>query len=344
MIINTDCSALPPEQSQASMIAVAIARPGPPDVLTPEHRPRPVIGPGEVLIRVAAAGVNRPDVLQRMGRYPPPKGASDLPGLEVAGEVVDCGADVDWPQIGDRVCALVNGGGYAQYAIAPAPQCLPVPRGLSMIEAAALPETCFTVWANVMDRCALRPDETFLVHGGASGIGTMAIQMCAALGSKVFATAGSAEKCDTCVRLGAVHAVNYREADFVEAIRAHNGGEGVDVILDMVGGDYTARNLSLLRPKGRISQIYFLRGSKVTIDLADIMVKQLVMTGSTLRPRSTAEKGAIARSLQGKVWPLIERGAIRPLIHVTFPLAQAAEAHRLMETDAHTGKIVLTAE
>ncbi len=324
------------------MIAVAIARPGPPDVLTPEHRARPVAGPGEVLIRVAAAGVNRPDVLQRMGKYPPPKGASDLPGLEVAGEVVACGAGVDWPQIGERVCALVNGGGYAEYVVAPAPQCLPVPRGLSMVEAAALPETCFTIWANVMDRCALRPDETFLVHGGASGIGTMAIQMCAALGSKVFATAGSTEKCATCVRLGAVHAVNYREADFVEEIRERNGGEGVDVILDMVGGDYTARNLKLLRPKGRISQIYFLRGSKVEIDLADIMVKQLVLTGSTLRPRSTAEKEAIALSLRDKVWPLIERGAIRPPIHATFPLAAAAEAHRLMETDAHTGKIVLS--
>ncbi|CAH1650141.1 NAD(P)H-quinone oxidoreductase [Chelatococcus asaccharovorans] len=329
---------LPPD-----MLAVAIARPGPPEVLAPVTRRRPSPGAGEVLIRVHAAGVNRPDVLQRMGHYPPPPDASDLPGLEVAGEVVACGPGVEWPLAGEKVCALVNGGGYATYALAPAPQCLPIPSGLSMVEAAALPETFLTVWANVFARCGLKPGEIFLVHGGASGIGTTAIQVCAALGARVFATAGSAEKCDACVRLGAEHAVNYRQADFVEEIRQKTGGAGVDVILDMVGGDYTARNLRLLRQKGRIAQIYFLRGSEVTIDLADIMTKQLVLTGGTLRPRTTAEKGALALALRGRVWPLIESGAVRPVIHAALPLAEAAAAHRLMEADAHIGKIVLRA-
>ena len=329
--------------SPAPMTAVAIDRPGPADVLVPVKRPRPRPGEGEVLIRVAAAGVNRPDVLQRMGKYPPPPGASDLPGLEVAGEIVAVAAGVSWPAVGDRVCALVNGGGYAEYAVAPAPQCLPVPDGLSMVEAAALPETFFTVWANVFDRCGLKPGESFLVHGGASGIGTAAIQICAALGARVFATAGSADKCAACERLGAELAVNYREADFVEVIRQRTDGAGIDVILDMVGGDYTARNLRLLREKGRIAQIYFLRGSEVTIDLGEIMRKQLTLTGGTLRPRTVAEKGAIATSLREKVWPFLESGTIRPVVHAELPLSAAAEAHRLMETDAHIGKIVLRA-
>ncbi|CAH1693339.1 Putative PIG3 family NAD(P)H quinone oxidoreductase [Hyphomicrobiales bacterium] len=337
-------SALSPSGlSHDEMMAVKIARPGPPEVLTPVSCRRPHPGEGEVLIRVHAAGVNRPDVLQRMGRYPAPPGASELPGLEVAGEVVSCGPGVEWPPPGERVSALVNGGGYAEFALAPAPQCLPIPRGLSMAEAAALPETFFTVWANVFDRCALKPGETFLVHGGASGIGTTAIQLCAALGAEVFATAGTSAKCDACVRLGAKYAVNYREADFVEEIRSRTNRAGVDVILDMVGGDYTARNLKLLRQRGRIAQIYFLRGSEATIDLADIMTKQLVLTGGTLRPRTTAEKGALAQALKARVWPLIETGAVRPVIHTVLPLAKAAEAHRLMEADAHIGKIVLSA-
>lgn len=329
--------------SSPDMIAIAIDRPGAPDVLVPVKRPRPRPRAGEVLIRVAAAGVNRPDVLQRMGVYPPPPGASDLPGLEVAGEVVAAAPDVEWPAVRDRVCALVNGGGYAEYVVAPAPQCLPVPEGLSMNEAAALPETFFTVWANVFDRCGLKPGESFLVHGGASGIGTAAIQICSALGARVFATAGGAEKCAVCERLGAELAVNYREADFVEEIRRHTEGVGVDVILDMVGGDYTSRNLCLLRDKGRIAQIYFLRGGEVTINLGDIMRKQLVLTGGTLRPRTVAEKGAIASALREQVWPLIESGKVRPVLHAELPLVDAANAHRLMESDAHIGKIVLTA-
>ncbi len=325
------------------MVAVEISRPGPPEVLTVVARRRPSPSEGEVLIRVHAAGVNRPDVLQRMGSYPPPPGSSDLPGLEVAGEVIACGPSVEWPLPGEPVCALVNGGGYAEYALAPARQCLPIPKGLSMGEAAALPETSFTVWANVFERCALKPGEIFLVHGGASGIGTTAIQICSAMGARVFATAGTAAKCDACVRLGAEHAVNYRQADFVEEIRLRTADAGVDVILDMVGGDYTARNLRLLREKGRIAQIYFLRGSEVTINLAEIMIKQLVLTGGTLRPRTTAEKGSLAQALRDQVWPLIESGKIRPVIHAELPLANAAEAHRLMEADAHIGKIVLRA-
>jgi NADPH:quinone reductase len=323
------------------MLAVEISRPGPPEVLKSSARPRPHPSDGEVLIRVHAAGVNRPDVLQRMGSYPPPPGSSDLPGLEVAGEVVACGLGVEWPLPGEPVCALVNGGGYAEYALAPAQQCLPVPKGLSMAEAAALPETFFTVWANVFERCALAPGEIFLVHGGASGIGTTAIQICSAMGARVFATAGTDAKCDACVRLGAEHSVNYRQADFVEEIRLRTAGAGVDVILDMVGGDYTARNLQLLREKGRIAQIYFLRGREVTINLAEIMTKQLVLTGGTLRPRTAAEKGALAQALRKRVWPLIDSGRVRPVIHAELPLADAAEAHRLMEADAHTGKIVL---
>lgn len=325
------------------MTVIAISQPGGPDVLVPEQRAVPVPAPDEILVKVEAAGVNRPDVLQRMGVYPPPPGASDLPGLEVAGKVVAVAPGVSWPVIGDRVCALVNGGGYAEYAVAPAPQCLPVPQGLSMSEAASLPETFFTVWANVFDRCRLQPGEIFLVHGGASGIGTTAIQVCRALGARVFATAGSAEKCEACERLGAERAINYREADFVDEIRRYTDGAGVDVILDMVGGDYAARNLRLLREKGRIAQIYFLRGGEVTIDLGDIMRKQLVLTGGTLRPRTVAEKGAIAAALRARVWPLLESGVVKPVVHAELPLADAASAHRMMESDRHIGKIVLLA-
>ncbi|MEZ5668601.1 MAG: NAD(P)H-quinone oxidoreductase [Alphaproteobacteria bacterium] len=324
------------------MEAIAIAQPGGPEVLQPTRVPLPRPGAGEALIRVAAAGVNRPDVLQRKGGYPPPPGASELPGLEVAGTVVALGAgDCGGLAVGDAVCALVAGGGYADYCAAPAPQCLPVPAGLDMVAAAAVPETFFTVWTNVFQRGRLQPGETLLVHGGSSGIGTTAIQLGVALGATVVATAGSAEKCAACERLGA-RAVNYRAADFVEAVRALTGGDGVDVILDMVGGDYTARNIDLLRQDGRLVQIAFLQGSKVTIDLNPIMRRRLTLTGSTLRPRSVAEKGAIAAELHGKVWPLLAAGTVRPVIEATFPLAQAAEAHKLMESGAHIGKIVLT--
>lgn len=328
-----------PDHDTLDMLAVEISQAGPPEVLKPVRRPRPRPGAGEVLIRVEAAGVNRPDVLQRKGLYPPPEGASDLPGLEVAGEIVAVAPEVEWPRVGDVVCSLVNGGGYAEYVTAPAIQCLPVPAGLSLVEAAALPETCFTVWANVFQQCALQPKEVFLVHGGASGIGTTAIQICAAKGARVFATASTDEKCATCVSLGAEHAVNYNKADFVEEILSR--ASGADVILDMVGGDYTARNLKLLRRRGRISQIYFLRGSQVQIDLADILSKQLVVTGGTLRVRSREEKGALAAALKENVWPIIEHGDFKPLIHAVFPLMQAADAHGLMESDGHIGKIVL---
>lgn len=331
-----------PHTLPTTMTAVAIDRPGAPEVLLAVTRPVPRPAAGEVLIQVAAAGVNRPDVLQRQGHYPPPPGASDLPGLEVAGEVVAVGEGVAWPAPGDKVCALVNGGGYAQYAVAPAGQCLPVPLGLNMAEAAALPETFFTVWANVFDRCGLKPGEIFLVHGGGSGIGTTAIQMCRALGARVFATAGSAEKCVACEQLGAEHAVNYREADFVDEIFKLTDGKGVDVVLDMVGGDYTNKNLRLMREKGRLSQIYFLRGSEVSIDLGHIMRKQLVLTGGTLRPRSGKEKSEIAAALRDKIWPLLVSRRVKPVIHAQFKLGDAARAHDLMEKDTHIGKIVLT--
>jgi len=316
---------------------------GPPEVLKIATRPRPVAGAGEVLIRVGAAGVNRPDVLQRQGGYPPPPGASDIPGLEIAGEIVQLGAGAgDW-KIGDSVCALVTGGGYAEYALAPAPQCLPVPRGLSPVEAAGLPETFFTVWTNVFERGRLQPGETLLVHGGSSGIGTTAIQMASRLGARVFATAGNAEKCAACERLGAAQAINYRESDFVEAIKALTGGKGVDVILDMVGADYIERNIRCLATEGRLVQIGFQKGAKAEVNFMPLMLKRLTYTGSTLRIQSVESKGRIARALRERVWPLIESGAIRPVIHATFPLERAAEAHRLMESNAHIGKIILTA-
>jgi len=325
-----------------TMTAIEITRFGGPEVLVPGTRPTPRPQPGEVLIRVAAAGVNRPDMLQRAGGYAPPPGASDIPGLEVAGTVAALGEGVTGWQVGDPVCALVAGGGYAEFCAAPAPQCLPVPKGLDRIQAAGLPETFFTVWSNVFDRGRLKPGESFLVHGGSSGIGTTAIQLAHAFGARVFTTAGSPEKCEVCRRLGAELAVNYRTEDFVEAIGAATEGRGVDVILDMVGGDYVKRNLKILAVEGRLVQIAFLKGSTVELNLAHLMVKRQTLTGSTLRPRPVADKGAIAAALREKVWPLIEGGRIKPLVHATFPLAQAAEAHRLMESSAHIGKIVLT--
>ena len=325
------------------MTAIEIETPGGPEVLVPGERPVPAPGMGEVLIRVAAAGVNRPDVLQRQGGYPPPPGASDIPGLEVAGQVVALGPEAGGLQPGDEVTALVTGGGYAAYCAAPVPQCLPVPKGLSPIEAAAIPETFFTVWTNVFDRGRLQAGESLLVHGGSSGIGTTAIQLAAALGSRVFATAGSAEKCRACEALGAERAINYREADFVEVVKAATG-RGADVILDMVGGDYIQRNLKALAPEGRLCYIAFLGGSKAEVDLLPLMLKRLSITGSTLRARDVAFKGAIARNLRETVWPLIEAGRVKPVIHRTFPLTEAAEAHRLMESSAHIGKIVLTTD
>ncbi len=325
----------------ATMTVIEIAKPGGPEMLVPSQRPVPSPGPGEVLIQVAAAGVIRPDILQRKGGYAPPAGASDIPGLEVAGTVVAAHADVAWPRPGENVCALLAGGGYAAYALAPAPQCLPVPAGLSLVEAAALPECVMTVWTNVFERARLAKGETILIHGGASGIGTTAIQMARALGARVLASAGTPEKCAACVRLGALRAINYRSEDFVAVVREVTGGQGVDVILDMVGGDYTPRNIESLNMEGRLVVIAFLRGARTEIDLNTIMRRRLTLTGSTLRARSVAEKGAIAAAVTARVWPLIEARAMRPVIFATYKLTEAAEAHRLMESDLHTGKIVL---
>jgi putative PIG3 family NAD(P)H quinone oxidoreductase len=326
----------------SEMRAVEIKQPGGPEVLVPARRPVPQPAKGEVLIRVAAAGVNRPDILQRQGAYAPPPGTTDLPGLEVAGEIVAVGPESRRWKVGDTVTALVAGGGYAEYCTAPAPQCLPIPGGLSMIEAAALPETYFTVWTNVFERGHLQAGETFLVHGGSSGIGTTAIQLASRSGSRVFTTAGSAEKCSKCRELGASVAIDYKTEDFVKVIERETGGKGVDLILDMVGGDYINRNLQCLAVDGRLVQIAFLKGTKAEINLASVMVKRQTITGSTLRPRSVAQKGAIAQALEEKVWPLVAAGEVRPQIHATFSLEQAADAHRLMETSAHVGKIMLT--
>jgi NADPH:quinone reductase len=326
----------------ATMRAVEIRGFGGPEVLTIAERPVPAVGTGEVLIAVAAAGVNRPDVFQRKGGYAPPPGTSDLPGLEVAGVIAGCGSGVTRWQPGDEVCALLAGGGYAAYVVAPEGQCLPRPEALSLVEAAALPETCFTVWTNVFERGQLRTGESLLVHGGSSGIGTTAIQMAAARGATVYATAGSAEKCAACVALGATHAVRYKDEDFVAVIRELTGGRGVDVILDMVGGEYVPRNLSLLAEDGRLVQIATLQGSKATIDASLVMRRRLTFTGSTLRPRPVAEKARIARALEQAIWPLLATGAMRPRIDRTLPLEQAAAAHALMESSAHIGKIVLT--
>jgi NADPH:quinone reductase len=326
----------------AEMRAIEIKQPGGPEVLVPTRRPVPQPAKGEVLIRVAAAGVNRPDVQQRQGAYDPPPGTTDLPGLEVAGEVVVIGPDTPRWKVGDKVTALVAGGGYAEYCPAPAPQCLPIPGNLTMVEAAALPETFFTVWTNVFERGRLQAGETFLVHGGSSGIGTTAIQLVSRSGSRVFTTAGSAEKCSKCRELGASVAINYKIEDFVKVIEQETGGKGVDLILDMVGGDYINRNLQCLAIEGRLVHIAFLKGAKAEVNFARMMVKRQTITGATLRPRSVAQKGAIAQALEEKVWPLVAAGEVRPQIHATFPLDQAAEAHRLMESSAHLGKIVLT--
>jgi putative PIG3 family NAD(P)H quinone oxidoreductase len=324
-----------------TMTAIEITSPGGPDVLRPARRPVPRPRTGEVLIRVAAAGVNYPDLLQRQGRYPPPPGASDVPGLEVAGEVVDVGQGATGTCAGERVCALVSGGGYAEYCVAPAPQCLPVPRGMDDAAAAAIPETFFTVWVNVFDRGGLKSGETLLVHGGAGGIGTTAIQLGRAFGARVFATAGSPEKCSACERLGADRAIDHRRDDFVAVVRELTGGRGVDVILDILGGEDTPRNIECLAPGGRLLQIAFLKGPKVEIDLTPILRRRLTLTGSTLRPCPVEEKGAIAWALRGSVWPMLEHGTVKPVVHKTFPLAQAAEAHRIMESRRHVGKIVL---
>jgi NADPH:quinone reductase len=332
-----------------TMKAVEISRPGGPAVLRLVERPVPRPAGREVLIRVVAAGVNRPDIAQREGRYPPPPGASDLPGLDVSGEVVAFGSVTEsdaaaGPRIGDKVCALVAGGGYAEYAVAPVAQCLPVPHPVTTSDAAGIPETFFTVWANVMDRGRLKAGETFLVHGGASGIGTTAIQVARAFGARVFATAGSAAKCAACEHLGAERSIDYRTEDFVEALRQLTGGRGVDLILDMVGGDYVARNLDVLATDGRLVQIAFLHGSRVELNLVTVMRQRLTLTGSTLRPRSVEEKGAIARALLEHVWPLFANGRIRPVIDRTFPLDRAADAHRYLESGQHIGKVLLTIE
>jgi NADPH2:quinone reductase len=324
------------------MQAISITQSGAPDVLQLATLPLPEPKPGEVLIKVAAAGVNRPDVLQRMGRYPVPPGASPLLGLEVAGTVAALGDTGSGWKIGDAVCALTPGGGYAEYCVAPASNCLPLPHGLTATQAASLPETFFTVWSNVFDRGQLRPGETFLVQGGASGIGVSAIQMVHALGHRVFATAGSDDKCRTCESLGAERCVNYKTADFVEVVKSLTDGRGVDVILDMVGGDYVPRELELLADDGRLVFIAFLRGPKSNFDINRVMRHRLTITGSTLRPRSAEFKAAIAQSLRQKIWPLIERERIRAVVHATFPLAEAARAHALMESGQHIGKIVLT--
>jgi NADPH2:quinone reductase len=323
------------------MRAIEITAPGGPEVLRVTQRPLPVPAFNEVLIEVAAAGVNRPDVLQRKGGYPPPPGASDIPGLEVAGTIVVTGAGVNERRSGDRVCALVTGGGYAEYVAAPAPQCLPIPRGLTFVEAAGLPETFFTVWVNVFERAGLKDSETLLIHGGSSGIGVTAIQMARAFGHRVLVTAGSPDKCAACEKLGASRAINYRTEDFVAVVKEVTGGKGVDVILDMVGGDYVPRELACLADDGRLSLIAFLGGTKAMIDMTDILRRRLTITGSTLRARSVEVKGAIAQVLKQKVWPLIEAGKIRPVIYRTFRLEEASAAHALMESSAHVGKIIL---
>ena len=323
------------------MRCIEISKPGGPEVLVPAERPIPSPKANEILVKVAAAGVNRPDVLQRLGKYPIPPDASDLPGLEIAGEVAACGADVKLWKPGDQICALVHGGGYAEYCVTPEVQALPIPRGLSALEAASLPETFFTVWSNVYDRARLAPGESLLVQGGSSGIGVTAIQMAAAMGNRVFATAGSDEKCAACVRLGAEKAINYRTQDFGAEVKAATGGKGVNVILDMVGGDYVPRELKCLADDGRLVFIATLGGSKTELDISELQRRRLVITGSTLRPRPVAFKGEIARRLKEKIWPLIEAGKIKPVIYKTFPLAQAGEAHKLMESSQHIGKIVL---
>ena len=323
------------------MRCIEIKAPGGPEQLVATARPVPQPKAGEVLIAVAAAGVNRPDIIQRLGHYAPPPGVTDIPGLEVAGTVVAAGPGVTTPFIGEKVCALLSGGGYAEYATAPAGSCLPIPRGFTAAQAAALPETFFTVWHNVFERGALKSGEVFLVHGGSSGIGTTAIQLAKAFGAFVVATAGSDEKCDACRKLGADLAINYRSADFVEVLGAQAPGKGADVILDMVGGSYTARNIRSLKADGRLVHIAFLEGSKAEVDFLPVMLKRLTVTGSTLRIRDNGFKAALAASLKQQVWPLLDRGTVKPVIDLTLPLAQAAEGHRHMESSRHIGKIML---
>ncbi|MBK6286172.1 MAG: NAD(P)H-quinone oxidoreductase [Gammaproteobacteria bacterium] len=323
------------------MRQISISEFGGPEVLRVVRGELPQIAAGEVLVRVAAAGVNRPDVVQRLGFYAPPPGVSEVPGLEVAGEIVAIGPAVQRWRVGDEICALVAGGGYAEYVVVPAGQCLPLPRGLSMTEAAALPETAFTVWSNVIERGALARGETLLVHGGSSGIGTMAIQIARARGARVIVTAGSAGKCRACEQLGAELAVNYREQDFVAAVRGFGDGHGADVILDMVGAGYMQRNITAAAVGGRIVQIAFLQGSRIELELMPLMLKRLVLTGSTLRARSVAFKSALASAVEQNVWPLVESARLRPVVHRVFPLAEAAAAHALMESSMHIGKIVL---
>src|ERR1700692_1712046 len=324
------------------MTVIEIAAPGGPEQLKPNKRPVPQPGDQEVLVRVPAAGVNRPDVMQRQGRYPPPPGASDLPGLEVAGEIAALGPNVSGLSVGDKVTALLAGGGYAEYAIAAAPLCLAVPSGISMVEASAIPETFFTVWTNLFDRGRCKAGDTVLIHGGTSGIGTTAIQLAAAWGARAFATAGSDDKARACERLGAARGINYRTEDFVEVIRAATGGAGVDVTLDMVAGSYVARNLEIAALEGRVVMISLLGGSRAEVNIALILTKRLTLTGSTLRSRTVAQKAQVAEAVRKNIWPLLAAGRVRPVIYATFALAEAAAAHRLMEVSNHIGKIVLT--
>ncbi|WP_144640102.1 NAD(P)H-quinone oxidoreductase [Bordetella genomosp. 13] len=324
------------------MRAIEISKPGGPEVLVPVDRPMPEPGPGEVLIKVAAAGINRPDVFQRKGNYAPPPGVSDLPGLEVAGEIVAGDAAAAGLALGDQVCALVAGGGYAEYCVAPALQCLPIPKGLSLIEAAGLPETYFTVWSNVFDRGQLADGEALLVHGGASGIGTTAIQIARAMGNPVYATVGSDDRVRAVEELGATKGINYKTQDFVQEVLEATNGAGVNVVLDMVAGDYIPRNVKCLADDGRIVIIALLGGAQAQVDCNHVLRRRLTITGSTLRPRPVAFKGQIARALQARVWPLLESGAIKPVIHATLPLEQAAVAHAMMESGENIGKIILT--
>ena len=326
------------------MIAIEIAQPGDPDVLRPVERPVPSPSAGEVLIRVEAAGVNRPDVMQRLGKYPPPPGASEIPGLEVAGTIASIGPDVTRWRAGDRVCALVAGGGYAEYCVAPAPQCLPIPARLDATSAAAIPETFFTVWTNLFQRGALRAGEHVLIHGGTSGIGTTAIQLARAFGATVYATAGSPGKCEACRRLGAAVAIDYRTQDFVAVIRETTAGRGVDVVLDIIGGDYLPRNIDALAMNGRLVQIGLIGGARAQLNLGPVLQRRLTITGSTLRARTVEEKGALAAEVERHVWPLLASGAVAPVIDRTFPLSHAADAHRAIEAGTHIGKVVLTIE
>jgi NADPH2:quinone reductase len=329
-----------------SMTAIEIAHPGGPEVLRPVTRPVPQPARGEVLVRVAAAGVNRPDLMQRQGKYPPPPGASDILGLEIAGTIVAVGASAGQSgfDVGQQICGLVAGGGYAEYCAVPALQCLPIPGRLTLVEAAAVPETFFTVWSNVFDRGRLKPGEWLLVHGGTSGIGTTAIQLGRAFGAKVIATAGSERKGDACLAMGANASINYRQQDFVEAVKQMTDGRGVDVILDIIGGEYLERNLSALTTDGRLVQIGLMGGPKAQLNLVPVMQRRLTITGSLLRPRTVEEKGAIAKALESQVWPLLAAGNVKPIIHATFPLTRAAEAHAALEQGDHIGKIALTME